>query len=103
MHFYFEEESSGPDFRMVRGHRVWAGRPTKELQKVEVPEYASDEPVVYAIELSPDETMEGQSARMKSGLVITAEPEKYGDPDVRLAAGRHVAARLTWEEWTLVT
>jgi hypothetical protein len=107
MHFYAEVEDQGDGFRMVRAHRDWHGSLPKDtetttFEKVEVPEYISDEPVLYAIELQPDEIPEGQSARLKGGLVLTAEPDRYGDPDAREASGKKSPVRLKFEEWVPV-
>jgi hypothetical protein len=103
MHFYVEIEKSD-GLTMARAHRTWFGRPPKDtadttFEKVEVPGYASDEPAVFLVELAPDEQPEGMSARLKGGLVMTAEPERYGDPDARRAAGKGAPVRLAFEEW----
>lgn len=103
MHFYVET-SSDDGFRLVRTHRTWSGKPPEEtatstFEKVEIPDYVSDEPVLFAIELQDSEQPEGKSARMKGGLVLTAEPEIYGDPDAREAAGKKNPVRLRFEEW----
>lgn len=103
MHFYVEvEEVEG--FKMVRAHRTWFGKPPKDtkertFEKVDVPDYVSDDPTVHVIALEADEQPEGMSARMKGGLVLTAEPERYGDPDARLASGKQAPIKLRFEEW----
>jgi hypothetical protein len=107
MHCFVEVEDAGDGFRLVRPHRSWHGKlpkntETTTFEKVEVPEYETDEPVLFAIELEQDETPEGQSARLDSGLVVTAEPERYGDPDAREASGKKRPVRLRFSEWTPV-
>lgn len=99
MHFWVEIDDQGDGFRMARAHRTWYGRPTKGLEKVEVPDYASDDPTVFLLELEADEQPEGKSVRMTGGAVVTAEPERYGDPDARLASGKKAPVRLTLGEW----
>lgn len=103
MHFYVEIETAG-GMTMARAHRTWYGRPPKDtkdttFEKVEVPGYASDEPRIFLLAPEPDEQPEGMSARLKGGLVLTAEPERYGDPDARTAAGKKAPVRLAFEEW----
>lgn len=107
MRFFVEVEDEGDGFRLVRTHRTWHGRLPKDtatriFEDVEVPDYVTDEPVLFAIELQPDETPEGQSVRLKGGLVVTSEPERYGDPDARLASGKKTSVRLQFEEWVPV-
>lgn len=104
MHFHCEvDEDKEYGVRMVRAHRTWYGKPPKELEKVEIPDYVSDEPTIFCIQLAPDEAVEGKSARMTTAdLVITAEPEVYGDPVAREAAGKGTAVRLKFEEWIYI-
>lgn len=103
MHFFVEVENVD-GFRMIRAHRIWVGKIPKDsedktFEKVEVPDYQTDEPVLFAIQLESDESPEGQSARLKDGLVLTAEPLRYGDPDAREASGKKAPVRLQFEEW----
>ena len=106
MHVWVEVDNSEPGLRLVRAHRTWFGRIPKEpavFEKLEVPDYVSDEPVFYAIELGPDEPVEGMSVAMREGgLTVTAEPDRFGDPDARLANGKKVPTRLKFEEWVYV-
>jgi hypothetical protein len=103
MHFYAEvEEVDG--FQLVRVHRTWYGRPppeTKErtFEKANVPDYVSDDPTVHVVALEPDEVPEGMSVKLKGGLVLTAEPERYGDPLARVQAGKKAPIKLVFEEW----
>jgi hypothetical protein len=107
MHFFAEVEDQGDGFRLVRTHRDWHGKLPKDtetttFEKIDVPDYISDEPVLYAIELQPDEIPEGQSVKLKGGLVLTSEPDRYGDPDARAASGKKSPVRLKFEEWVPV-
>jgi hypothetical protein len=107
MHFYCEVDSQDDDFRLVRVHRSWFGKFPKDtaqsvFEKIEIPDYDSDDPTLFAIELQPDEAVEAMSARMKGGLVLTCNPESYGDPSVREAEGKKAPVRLKFEEWVPV-
>ena len=102
MHFYVEVDDTD-GLRMVRAHRTWYGRPPKGLEKVEVPGYASDEPVIYAFQPEPDEAPEGMTAATGfGGMLVTAEPDRYGDPAAREASGKKAPRRLALGEWTLL-
>jgi hypothetical protein len=107
MHFFVDVEDAGDGFRMVRTHRMWVGRlpkdtDTQTFEKIEIPDLTSDEPVLYAIELQPDELLVGQSVQLKGGLTLTSQPELYGDPDIREASGKKAPVRLLFEEWVSV-
>lgn len=90
--------------KMVRAHKQFWGRVPKgvphEVVEIDPP---SDDPSIYYLEGEPDESPEGPTARMKDGPLLTMNPDQYGDPDARIAAGKKPPVQLKWGEWTLVT
>lgn len=105
--FHIEQDDVPGVGKMVKPYRRFYGRPSKKMQleKVEI-EYdsqASPRCPLYTVELEPDEGPEGASARAQDGRVYTFEPERYGDPVTRVAAGKKVPQELQWDEWNLLT
>jgi hypothetical protein len=93
------DDSDG--LNMVRPHRQYFGR-SKNALSVEL-EFGEDEPV-FAFIANENEEMKGRSSKVEGGrgLVLTSDPDLYGTPDDRSAAGLMPLKKLKWGEWNLV-
>ena len=90
--------------KMVRAHKKFFGTVPKKLKHevVEI-ECTSDDPSLFYLDPEADEAVEGPTARLESGSLLTMNDEQYGDPSARVAAGKKAPVKLNWGEWTVVS
>jgi hypothetical protein len=88
-------------FKMIRPHRQFFGKdPKAYLAELD---FNPDESV-WAAMCDDEEGTPGRSCRVTEipGLVLTAEPEQFGNESDRRAAGKMVFNRMKFGEWNLL-